>query len=81
MQCSWIGRQMAEDAILHNQLIAVILDPNNKLYIAYRPVGYANTTQSSNDMMEIQCDDTGGFDDTKPLLGMSNSHYKQQNVF
>ena len=33
------SRQMAKDAILHNQPITAILDHNNILHIPYRPIG------------------------------------------
>ena len=52
--------QMAEDAILHNQPITDILDHNNILHIPYHPIGRANTTWSSVDLMEIRCGDNGG---------------------
>ena len=45
--------QMAEDAIFHNDPITAILDHNNILHIPYRPIGRANTTSSSVDLMEI----------------------------
>ena len=45
--------QMVEDAILHNQPITAICNHNNILHIPYCPLGRANTTQSSVDLMEI----------------------------
>ena len=54
------SRQMAEEAIHSAQPITAVLDHKNVLYIPYRPIGRANTTRSSVDLMEIQCDDHGG---------------------
>ena len=45
--------QRAEDAILHNQPFTAIFNHNNILHIPYCPIGQANTTQSSVDLMEI----------------------------
>ena len=53
-------RQMAEAVILHNQPITAVLDHQDRLHIPYRPIGRANTTQSSVDLMEIRCDDNEG---------------------
>ena len=44
---------MAEEAILHNQPITVVLDHKDLLHIPYRLIGRANTTRSSVDLMEI----------------------------
>ena len=54
------SRQMAKDAILHNQPNTGILDHNNILHIPYCPIVQVNTMQSSADLMEIQCDYKGG---------------------
>ena len=54
------SRQMAEEAILHNQPITAVLDHKNLLHIPYRPIGRANTMRSSVDLMEIRCDDNEG---------------------
>ena len=54
------SRQMAEEAIHSSQPITAILDKNNVLHIPYRPIGRANTTRSSVDLMEIECDDNEG---------------------
>ena len=54
------SRQMAEEVILHNQSITAVLDNKNLLHIPYRPIGRANTTRSSVDLMEIRCDDNEG---------------------
>ena len=51
------SRQMAEEAIHSAQPITAVLDHKNVLYIPYRPIGRANTTQSSVDLMEIRCAD------------------------
>ena len=51
------SRQMAEEAIYSAQPITAVLDHKNVLYIPYRPIGRANTTRSSVDLMEIKCDD------------------------
>ena len=52
--------QMAEETIYSAQPITAVLDHKNVLYIPYRPIGTANTTRSSVDLMEIQCDDNEG---------------------
>ena len=52
--------QMAEEAIYLAQPITAVLDHKNVLYIPYRPIGRANTTRSSVDLMEIKCDDNEG---------------------
>ena len=52
--------QMAEEAIHSAQPITADLDHKNVLYISYRPIGRANTTQSSVHLMEIRCDDNEG---------------------
>ena len=52
--------QMAEEAIHSAQPITADLDHKNVLYISYRPIGTANTTQSSVHLMEIRCDDNEG---------------------
>ena len=54
------SRQMAEEAINSAQPIIAVLDHKNVLYIPYRPIGRANTTRSSVDLMEIKCDDNEG---------------------
>ena len=54
------SRQMAEKAINSAQPIIAVLDHKNVLYIPYRPIGRANTTRSSVDLMEIKCDDNEG---------------------
>ena len=54
------SRQMAEEAILHNQPITAILDHKDILHIPYCPTGRANTTRSSVDLMEIRCHDNEG---------------------
>ena len=54
------SHQMAEEAILHNKPITAVLDNKNLLHIPYRPIGRANTTQSSVDLMEIRCDHNEG---------------------
>ena len=54
------SRQMAEDVILQNQPITAVLDHQNRLHIPYRPIGRANTTRSSIDLLEIICDDDKG---------------------
>ena len=54
------SHQMAEEAIHSAQLITAVLDNKNLLYIPYHPIGRANTTRSSVDLMEIQCDDNEG---------------------
>ena len=51
------SRQMAEEAIYSVQPMTTVLDHKNVLYIPYRPIGRANTTRSSVDLMEIKCDD------------------------
>ena len=52
--------QMAEEAIYSAQPITAVLDHKNVLYIPYRPIGRANTTPSSVDLMETKCDDNEG---------------------
>ena len=52
--------QMAEEANHSAQQITAVLDQKNLLYIPYHPIGRANTTRSSVDFMEIQCDDNEG---------------------
>ena len=47
------SRQMAEEAIHSAQPNTAVLDHKNVLYIPYRPIGRANTTRSSVDLMEI----------------------------
>ena len=47
------SRQIAEEAILHNQPITAVLDHKNLLHIPYHPIGRANTTRSSVDLMDI----------------------------
>ena len=54
------SRQMAEEAIYSAEPITAVLDHKNVLYIPYRPIGRANTTRSSVDLMEIKCDDNEG---------------------
>ena len=54
------SRRMAEEAILHNQPITAVWDHKDLLHIPYRPIGRANTTRSSVDLMEIRCDDNEG---------------------
>ena len=54
------SRQMAEDAIYSAQPITTVLDHKNVLYIPDCPIGRANTTRSSVDLMEIKCDDNEG---------------------
>ena len=54
------SQRMAEEAILHNQPITVVLDHKDLLHIPYRPIGRASTMQSSVDLMEIRCDDNEG---------------------
>ena len=54
------SRLMEEEAIHYAQPITAVLDHKNLLYIPYHPIGRANTTQSSVDLMEIQCDDNEG---------------------
>ena len=54
------SRQMAEEAIYSAQPMTAVLDHKNVLYIPYRPIGRANTTRSSVDLMEIKCDDNEG---------------------
>ena len=54
------SHQMAEEAIHSAQPITAVLDHKNLLYIPYCPIGRANTTQSSVDLMEIRCDDNEG---------------------
>ena len=54
------SRQMAEEAIHSAQPITAVLGHKNVLYIPYRPIGRANTTQSSVDLMKIRCDDNEG---------------------
>ena len=69
---------MTEEAIHSAQPITAVLDHKNVLYIPYHPIGRANTTQSSVDLMEIRCDDNEGTN-TKLMLGMSYSLYEQHN--
>ena len=45
--------QQAEEAMLHNQPITAVLDHKDILHIPYCPIGRANTTRSSVDLMEI----------------------------
>ena len=47
------SHQMAEEAILHYQTITEVFDHKNLLHIPYCPIGRANTTRSSVDLMEI----------------------------
>ena len=54
------SHQMAEEAIHSAQPISAVFDHKNLLYIPYRPIGRANTTRSSVDLMEIRCDDNEG---------------------
>ena len=54
------SRQMAEEAIYSAQPITAVFDHKNVLYIPYHPIGRANTTRSSVDLMEIKCDDNEG---------------------
>ena len=54
------SHQMAEEAIHSAQQITAVLDHKNLLDIPYRPIGRANTTRSSVDLMEIRCDDNEG---------------------
>ena len=54
------SHRMAEEAILHNQPITAVLDHKDLLHIPYRPIGRANTTRSSVDLMKIRCDDNEG---------------------
>ena len=54
------SRQIAEDVILQNQPITAVLDHQNRLHIPYRPIGRANTTRSSIDLLEIKCEDDKG---------------------
>ena len=54
------SRQIAEEAINSAQTIIAVWDHKNVLYIPYRPIGRANTTRSSVDLMEIKCDDNEG---------------------
>ena len=54
------SRQMAEEAIDSSQPITAILNHKNVLHIPYHPIGRANTTRSSVDLMEIECDDNEG---------------------
>ena len=51
---------MAEEAIHSAQPITAVLNHKNVLYIPYHPIGTANTTRSSVDLMEIKCDDDEG---------------------
>ena len=47
MECTlkvYGSRQMAEEAILHNQPITAVLDHQDILHIPYHPIGRANTT-------------------------------------
>ena len=52
--------QMADEAIHSAQPITAVLDHKYVMYIPYRPIGRANTTRSSVDLMEIRCDDNEG---------------------
>ena len=54
------SRQMAEEAIHSAPPITAVLSNKNLLHIPYCPIGRANTTRSSVDLMEIRCDDNEG---------------------
>ena len=47
------SRQMAEEAVHSAQPITAVFDHKNVLYIPCRPIGRANTTWSSVDLMDI----------------------------
>ena len=52
--------QMAEETIHSAQPITAVLDHKNIPYIPYRPIGRANRTRLSVDLIEIRCDDNEG---------------------